>query len=135
VDETEAGWNLPETYQGTYLLTFADPSFDGLQVRMARHTFEVIEAATDLLDIDLDAARVGKLDLADFAKVSRALEAFAQSLVDWNLRIAGEPVSTDLATVKRLDLVFVMQVFVVWLSIIVDVSGGSGLADVPAEAA
>lgn len=118
-------WRLPDAYKGTYRLEFADPSFKGLKVICKRHTWNSIEVAAKLLAIDVEAIREGTISTEDLASLELGLVEFANVIVSWNLEIPtkdGKGLYTPnptYRTLKKLDLVFVMQLFLVWLRIIV----------------
>lgn len=112
-------YELPEVYKGSFLLQFSDPSFEGLEVRMGRHSFAAVDAAVKLRDIDLAKAGRGELDMNDWGNLQGALAEFSDALLEWNLTLNGEKVPTDFATVRRLDLVFVLQIFLVWVQAII----------------
>lgn len=119
-------WQLPSEYQGTYRLEFADPSFKGLKVVCKRHTFHSVEVAAKLLEIDTEAAKQGKLNSRDFKNIKAALKELADVIVSWNLVIPGKddvPYTPEISydSLTKLDLVFMMQIFMVWLKIMVKV--------------
>jgi hypothetical protein len=120
------GWQLPEAYEGTYRLEFDDPSFDGLKVICRRHTFHSVEVAAKLLEIDAEQVKQGKLNSRDFENVKAALREMSDVIVKWNLRLQRKDGSlytprTDYESLTKLDLVFMMQIFMVWLKIMVKV--------------
>ena len=123
-------WQLPSEYQGTYRLEFADPSFAGLKVVCKRHTFHSVDVAAKLLEIDVESAKAGKLNARDFGNIKLALEELANVIVKWNLELPIDPKDTSKGfytpkisyeTLTKLDLVFMMQIFMVWLKIMVRV--------------
>ena len=133
-------WQLPDGYQGTYRLEFADPSFAGLIVKCKRHTFGSVSVTAKLLEMDLEALKAGKLTSSDLSIVDAALREFADVIVSWNLRVPTKD-GTDYYTPKisykslsKLDLVFVMQLFMVWLKIMVRIEfQDMNPADIPME--
>ena len=117
-------WQLPEDYEGTYRLEFADPSFAGLKVVCRRHTFHSVEVAAKLLDIDVEALSNATLNMEDFAAIQEALKEFASALVKWNLQVKDAEGNfytpkTNYKALTKLDLVFMMQIFMVWMRIMV----------------
>lgn len=115
-------YEIPEDYSGTYVLEFSDPTFEGLEVVMGRHSFGAIDAAARLSKIDRQAVEAGELNTDDWGALSVALAEFSAALVSWNLVDRdGKAVGTDLRTVKRLDLIWVMQVFLVWVRALIGI--------------
>lgn len=113
-------WTLPESYSNTYRLQFTDPSFHGLEVIMKRHTFDAVDAAARCAVINLEAIRKGEFDPVDWANLQMALAEFCDALVSWNyVDKDGQPVGTTLSVIRRLDLIFVMQIFLVWARAII----------------
>lgn len=115
-------YQVPEDYSGTYTLEFPDPTFEGLVVVMGRHSFGAIDAAARLRNIDQGAAQRGELNTEDWGALSVALSEFQAALVSWNLVDRdGRDVPTTLAAIKRLDVIWVMQIFLVWVKALIGV--------------
>lgn len=130
-------FEVPEDYSGTYTLEFKDATFHGLEVVMGRHSFGAIDAAARVHRIDQGAVRRGELNHEDWAALMSALTEFASALVSWNLvDSAGRDVPATLAAIRRLDLIFVMQIFLVWIKALVGTEfEGIDEADLPMETA
>lgn len=86
--------------RSTLKLKFADPQFEGLEVRMKRLPIGDMLAVTSLAELsklgqDADAT----LDAATAAEGKRALDTLlamlAGSMLSWNLEVEGVPVPTD----------------------------------------
>ena len=128
-------YEIPEEFSGTYTLEFEDSSFSGLEVVMGRHSFGAIDAAARVAQIDRDAARNGNLDGDDWRALMAALTEFQTALISWNLVDRdGRAVPTTLAAIKRLDLIWVMQVFLVWVRALIGTEfEDMGEVDIPME--
>lgn len=119
---TQTTWDMPAAYSGTYELEFSDPSFAGLVVTMGRHTAAAIDTAIAIRDIDVQAAQRGELDVAEWGKLTAGIAEFSQALVSWNLTQDGVPVGTDYATIRNLDLVFVLQIYMIWVRALIGIT-------------
>lgn len=113
-------WTLPERYTGTFTLSFVDETFHGLVVVMKRHTIEGVRAAFKALTIQIGDLREGKLTQKQWKTIETALTQFASHLVSWNLTIDGVPVPASRAGVRSVDIVFVMQLYIVWLKLLLE---------------
>lgn len=100
-----------EVKENVQKLVFTDPSFEGLEVRVALIPLDELTAAASL-------ARIDPKDVTpeDVAKVTQLHDAFAGALRGWNLTRKGEPVPATLDGVKSLDLVFVLQLIAPWIA-------------------
>lgn len=92
-------------------LRFTDPSFAGLEVVCALIPLDELVAAASLARIDLS-----DITDEDLAKVTQLRDAFAGALRSWNLTRDGKPVPADLAGVRSLDTVFLLQLIEPWLA-------------------
>ena len=128
-------YEIPSDYSGTYVLEFSDPSFHGLEVVMGRHSFGAIDAAARVAGIDREAAQRGELNGQDWGALMTALGEFQAALVSWNLvDKEGRAVPTSLAALRRLDLIWVMQIFLVWVKALIGAEfDGMTEADLPVE--
>jgi hypothetical protein len=115
---------LPESHEGTYQLAFSDPSFAGFECVMKRHTLGALKAASKVLHINVEDARAGIINQKDWKNLQKALDQFALHLVSWNYRSAEYPKGLPATRngVDKADLVFVFQVYMVWLRVIIDQS-------------
>lgn len=128
-------YQIPDDYSGTYVLEFSDPSFEGLEVVMGRHSFGAIDAAARVMQLNRAAVERGELDPADWDALNLAMTEFTNALVSWNLvDPEGRAVPTTLASVKRLDLIWVLQVFITWVRALVGTEfDGVTEAELPME--
>ena len=119
-----------------YKLVFADPEFDGLEVRARGLT------TAELLE--MQALEPTGNEAEDATKLERQLQLFAGKLVSWNLEEPeGVPVPTTLDGVKTQELDFIMQVIDAWMRAVMGIaaplgppsnSGGTSLeASLPME--
>lgn len=93
---------VPDAYDTIYTLEFAQHELDGLIVRI-RLTYGLLDAVAEMGAVD---AR--EPTLADVGRMRTLLVEFSAALAGWNLTgAAGEPVGTDLASVRALDNRFV----------------------------
>lgn len=102
------GFEVPDTL---ITLKFADPSFDGLEVKCKLVPLAQVTEAASLANVDPN-----RLNNEDLAKVERLVAAFASALVEWNLTRKGKKVPATMSGVKSLDIVFTMQLVEAWLS-------------------
>lgn len=113
-------YQVPEDYSGTYTLAFTDPSFEGLEVVMGRHSFGALDAAARVATIDRGAVERNELNPDDWRALMLALAEFSDALVSWNLvDDNGRAVPPTLSAVKRLDVIWVLQVFLVWVQALI----------------
>jgi len=130
-------WMLPEEFKGTFRLAFSDPSFDGFECVMKRHTLGALKAASKTLNINAEDAKAGRLNKKDWSNLTKALDQFALHLVSWNYKSDDYPdgLPATREGVDKADLVFVFQVYTVWLRIIVDQSVYADFetSDIPME--
>lgn len=127
---------LPEQYKGNYRLDFTDPTFNGLSVVMKRHTLGALRAASKTLDINAEDARAGRLNKKDWENLVKSLDQFAKHLVSWNLKDhEGYLVPATRAGIDTVDLVFLFQIYTVWLRLIISRSVVEGVdpSDIPMD--
>ncbi len=95
-----------------YLLRFADPEFEGLEVR-----------ATSLpIGQLLEVAELADSDSRDAKHLTALFDAFATVIVDWNLeREDGSPVPATTAGMFEQDLDFMMALIRAWMEAVASV--------------
>lgn len=116
----ESSWALPDQYTGTFRLSFVDESFMGFECVMKRHTLDGVRAAFKALTIQIGDLRAGKLTAKQWKIIDRALIQFAHHLVSWNLTVNGVPVPASIEGVRTVDIIFVMQLYMVWLRLMIE---------------
>jgi hypothetical protein len=104
----DQGFEVPETI---LRLDFVDRSFDGLVVRMFPASTGAVERIGSLAFIDPKAG-ITK-DVYDTMVFAR--KAFADALVEWNLRRRGVAVPATVEGVGSLDDAFLMQLVGAWM--------------------
>lgn len=121
-----------------YRLVFADPEYEGLEVRVTAPPMGMILDTADLADVDLTNPKA-----ADIRRTTTLFGAFADCLVDWNLEADGIPVSPTREGVLSQDADFVMFLLTEWIKATMGVSaplgtrsangGLSGVVSIPTE--
>lgn len=103
-----------------YKLIFAEPEFDGLEVR-ARSVS--VAKAIRLGNIMRNVSIAPFPDDDEKERIEEAAEIFAQSLVSWNLEIDDEPVPPTAQGLMSLPLKLFWKIQGAWLSAISGVTG------------
>lgn len=99
---------IPDKYDTIFTLRFEDPELAELRVQL-RRSYGLMDAAGQLLTVDLDALKAGQARPEDLAKLRQLVDEFAVALVAWNLTAGdSQPVGTDAATVRGLDMTLVL---------------------------
>ena len=113
---------LPDRYDTVLRLKFDDPELAKLEVRL-RQSYGLVDSAGGLVGADLDAIRAGQANPADLERLRALVADFSGALVSWNLEDDnGQPVGTDVHTVRSLDLLFVLTLVGAFLSAVVDMA-------------
>ena len=113
---------LPDRYDTVLRLKFDDPELAKLEVRL-RQSYGLVDSAGGLVAADLDAIRSGQANPADLERLRALVADFSGALVSWNLEDDdGQPVGTDVHTVRSLDLLFVLTLVGAFLSAVVDMA-------------
>ena len=113
---------LPDRYDTVFRLKFDDPELAKLEVRL-RQSYGLVDSAGGLVAADLDAIRSGQANPADLERLRALVADFSGALVSWNLEDDdGQPVGTDVHTVRSLDLLFVLTLVGAFLSAVVDMA-------------
>lgn len=118
----EVGFEVPET---TLQLSFTDPSYAGLEVACRMAPRGVLTAAASLGGVD-----PRRFTREHAATLDHLSDAFAESLLSWNLTRNGVDVPATKEGVDSLDLAFLMQLVTPWLE-----GTGQALAQQAAEQA
>jgi len=113
-------WTLPDQYTGTFRLSFVDETFAGFECVMKRHTIKGVRAAFKALSIQIGDLRAGKLTEKQWKTIENALDQFAEHLVSWNLIVDGVPVPANRQGVRSTDMIFIMQLYMVWLRLLLE---------------
>lgn len=120
-----AGYKRP---QRTYILTFDDPEFEGLEVEMKSAPLGVVLQLQSLADKGSDADAVRQM-----------LKIFASRLKSWNLLDDDDkPVPASAKGLETQDIQFLMGLIRAWVAAIAGVSapldGGSPSGETSPEA-
>jgi hypothetical protein len=99
------GFEAPLSYMR---LRFTDPSYEGLEVLVRMVDGDTLAEAAELRTVDL--TNVQPHDL------KALLDGFASCLVEWNLTVKGRPIPATRAGLKKLDVLFQMQMITSWLT-------------------
>jgi hypothetical protein len=103
--------------QNTYKLIFADPDMAGLEVKARAGTFGGFLDVATLADLNTASLRP-----QDIKRVTDAFEAFADTLVSWNVETeAGEPVPANIEGMRSQPLDFMLTVLGAWAQAIASV--------------
>ncbi|MGH3381368.1 MAG: hypothetical protein ACRDP6_42215 [Actinoallomurus sp.] len=108
-----------------YKLVFADPEFEGLEVRARSVStgkfLEIVELAK------LRDRESTELSAEDMAKVTGMLEVFAGALISWNLEDDDDqPVPATHEGLLSQDLDFVLDLVKAWMDAVVSVPDDVG---------
>lgn len=99
---------IPDKYDTVFQLQFDDAELAKLDVRL-RASYGLVDSAGALVAVDLDAITAGQARPEDLARLRALVTDFSGALVSWNLEdAAGEPLATDVHTVRSLDMNFVL---------------------------
>jgi hypothetical protein len=105
------GFEAPET---TYRLKFADPEFEGLEVRVRAGTVGSMLRISHLpMDLRAIADNQEKLDLF--------LGVFAEHLASWNLERRGKPIPANREGIDSQELPFISVIVTEWLKAVIGI--------------
>lgn len=104
-----------------YKLTFEDPEYEGLEVRVKSSEFGTFLDIAQLMDLDTDADVTAK----DVEDINALFGYFVDAIIDWNLEDdGGVPVPQTVKGLRTLDLGFVMDMVQAWVRALKGTSPG-----------
>jgi hypothetical protein len=120
---------LPDRYDTVLRLKFDDPELAKLEVRL-RQSYGLVDSGGELVAIDLDAIRAGQAKPEDLQRLRALVADFSGALVSWNLEDDnGQPVGTDVHTVRSLDLLFVLTLVDAFMRALTDIAADAAQLD------
>lgn len=126
---------VPDKYDTVFQLHFEDPELAKLDVRL-RSSYGLVDSAGALVAVDLDAIRAGRAGPDDLGRLRALVTDFSGALVSWNLEgDDGEPLATDVHTVRSLDMTFVLALVGAFMSALEGLGGQARAALQRAEEA
>lgn len=120
---------LPDRYDTVFRLTFDDPELAKLEVRL-RRSYGLVDSGSELVAVDFDALRSGQAKPEDLQRLRALVTDFSGALLSWNLEDEqGQPVGTDVHTVRSLDLLFVLTLVDAFMRALTDMATEAAQVD------